>query len=248
MVARNPGQLDAFVVDAAGAVTHTWTFFDSHAKRWSGWQPPVRRMPPGSAPAGASIDAVMRNSVREDVFVVGTGGAVWNAYQIKGPWVPPDPVDAGWRVRQAPLIPAGRAPAGAGIVAMRRGNARLDVLVVDDDGAIVTTSSANTAPDHWETPAQLTGPHFVPAGGALAGVMRTAAQRDLSAVAYDGAFWTIFQLNDGGSSPPISLASVLGAPAYQPSTGLPTNMNTMEVASLYDRRGGGGLFFACARR
>ena len=94
-VRRSDLQLDVFAVDGTGAVSHTWTFFDPIAYRWSGWQPPVQRLPSGCAPAGAHIGAVMRNAVQVDVFVVGNDGAVWSAYQVDGsPWIAyPIPVD-----------------------------------------------------------------------------------------------------------------------------------------------------------
>ena len=49
------------------------------------------------------------------------------------------------------------------------------------------------------------------------------------------AFWTTFELNNAADwAPPISLASVLGAPGFNPWAGLPINMNPMVVASIYD--------------
>ena len=239
-VRRSDLQLDVFAVDGTGAVSHTCTFFDPIANRWSGWQPPVQRLPSGCAPAGAHVAAVMRNAVQVDVFVVGNDGAICSAYQVDGsPWIG----------IQSPLTPTGLAPPGAAVVAMRRSDLQLDVFVVDGFGAINTTFSAWEAANNrwsgWHGPIQLTGPGFVPPGGHLAGAMRNPLWQDLSAIAYDGAFWTTFEFNNGAWLPPISLASLFGAPNFNGGIGLPTNMNTMEVASLYDRQGGGGVFFAC---
>ena len=95
-VRRHDRQIDVFVVGEEGTVWMLSTARDNDY-RWGGWTGPIRVLPPRLAPAGANIAAVMRNGVQEDVFVVGTGGALWSTYQVNdGPWSAPIQLTPTW--------------------------------------------------------------------------------------------------------------------------------------------------------
>jgi hypothetical protein len=224
-VRRNNRQEDVFVVGNDGAI---WTIFEVDN---GPWQQPIR-IRNGNFKPGASIAAVRRNNRQEDVFVVGNDGAIWTTYEVNdSPWAAPI------RIGNSSSI----FSPGASIAAVRRNNRQEDVFAIGTDGAICTTYEVNDSP--WVAPIVISGHNLVPNWANIEAIMRNDVQQDVFVVGNDGAIWTTYEVNDSPWAAPISLAGVLGM-SLNIGIGLPTAMNTMEVASVYDGDNKGGLFFA----
>ena len=132
-------QLDALVVGNDGSILLLWEA-DNGA-----WQGPAPIAPPGFAPSGGHLAAARQPPNDQlDVFVVGNDGAVAVCWEVdNGPWKGP-----------AAITPAGFAPAGAPVAAIRQGpQDQLDVFVVGVDGRLYVLWEVNNGP--WQGPAPI---------------------------------------------------------------------------------------------
>jgi len=185
----------------------------------------------GFVSAGGQITAMKRDSWDDEVYLASVNGDIWRIWED----------DTNGDVYYAYSITSQNfMPPGSSVAAARRYSPQRDVFCVADDGTLWTLWSDDEAT--WYG-APLSLPGFAPAGAGVTGLMRDVLQEDAFTVANDGAAWTDFETNNSAWSPPISLSHILGMP-FNINIGLPNSMNTMELASLYDPDGGGGLFFA----
>jgi hypothetical protein len=224
---RNGSQEDLFYVGTDGAIRTIFQVNDS------AWSAPIAVGGPNRAPAGASIAAVVRNAHQEDIFVAGVDRAIWSAFELNdGPWSPPFAITS-----HAPVSP------GAGLAALRRNDHQEDVFFVGNNGAVFTIFEASDGP--WSAPISISPAGLAPLGAPVAAVVRNARQEDVFVVGYAGEVVTLFEANDSAFIGPIPLPppDPIGK-RFNIDVGLPTSMNAMELASIYDPAGGGGLFFA----
>ena len=176
------------------------------------------------------------NGTRVDVFFVGRDGGFYSASALGGGNF------------SAPVLRSSSvnfARSGTKIAAAWRNDIQLDTFVVGDN-AVTTLFAVN---DIWRSaslslPPDM--PRFVAEGAGLGAHARAGSQLDLFVVAEDGNVWSNFVIGGGGWIGwfPIFEAFVpLGMPV-NPSRDLPGTMNSLEVASVIDRRRGGGIFVA----
>jgi hypothetical protein len=219
------GSVDVFWASAFGNLYATRFAFGQ-------WAPPSAINWDIVVPAGAPLAAVWRDGVQEDVFFVGWDGALWTAYNPGGQWQ-----------RPLPITGTNMFPVAADVAATMRDGTQEDVFAVSGDGAIWTTWQNANSP--WFAPLPVTDTLLVPPGGNVAAVRRTSTHEDIFFRGRDGGLWTVFEQDNGAFSPQVTLGDgvVLGMP-FNVDVGLPTSMNSLEVADLYDPAGRGGLYFA----
>lgn len=221
---RNSSQEDLFVVDNNGAIQTYWQSNDS------AWFGPAALSGQNFALAGAPTAVVKRNAHQEDLFVTGNDGAIWTTFEVD---------DNAWAM---PIALTGANAAQPGLAAVVRNDHQEDLFFSTPSGVLSTVFESHDSA--WSTPIALSGAGFVPYGGELAALMRNGSQEDLFVVNSEANPATTFQVDDSAWAAPVAFdITPIGMP-FDIDVGLPTTLNSMEVASIYDADGGGGLFFA----
>jgi hypothetical protein len=227
-VMRNNTKEDVFYTAGDGSI---WTVSESNN---GGWSQPVLVASRFSTRPGADLAAVTRNAQREDVFFLASDGALWNVFELNG---------GAWSAVR--LSTENVAPAGGNLTALMRNASQEDVFYAGFDGILWTVFSLNNAA--FSAPIALTEARFLPAEANLAAVARNSNQEDVFMGAVDGGIWTTYELGGSAWIEAVFLTTkqsvTLGMP-FNLGVGLPNSLNTLEVASLYDPKGGGGVFFA----
>jgi hypothetical protein len=171
------GQLGVFVVDATGTLDVIW---------WNpvlGWLGPVAITPAGYAPPGAALAWGTRATGEQDIFVVGSDGALrYMAFNL-GLWTGPFVL----------TVPA-FAPAGAPVAAAMDVHGFLNAFVVGNDGALYTKWDATPL---WSGPTAITATGFAQPGSGVSAI--NFANTSLYAFVVDGT-GTIDVLSNGGLS------------------------------------------------
>ena len=173
------------------------------------------------------------------MFFVGRDGGFYSASSLaNGKFAPP--------VLRSSSVNFARP--GTKIAAAWRNSIQLDAFVLGDN-AVTTLYAVNATWRSASISLPQDMPRFVAEGAGLAVHKRAAGddtQLDLFVVAEDGKVWSNFVIGGAGWKGwfPIFEAFVpLGMPV-NPSRDLPGAMNSLEVASVTDRRRGGGIFVA----
>lgn len=172
-LARNAEQTDVFFVDAGGLITTVYKTSSADDAPW--WSATLSRR---VAPAGAGIAASVREAKDEDVFVVGTGGAIIHStMRDNGGWSESTTIAVS---REGGTVQRdGFAPAGAPLAVVAR-TGRTDLFFGDHSGAVVLLS-ANSAGE-WTAGDALTLGSFSTPGATTTAVMRNDLQEDVFVV------------------------------------------------------------------
>lgn len=184
----------------------------------------------GTGVPGGGVGVANHINNSSEVSFVGTNGKLSHATWINQVWFAPQ-VFPGADVFQP----------GARVNVCRRSSAQLDTFVVGFDGAVWTGWLANT---NGFGPLPISGAGLAPSGRGVTAAMQTPTQQDAFVLGHSGTPWLSFETDDGAWNPAVPLETTIGMPLNL-DIGLPTAMNSMEVATLYDRASGKGLFFAC---
>jgi hypothetical protein len=222
---RNSVQEDIFVIDNGGILQ---TMFFNGV--WNGPAPLVVSL---QVIPGGSITAIARNAHQEDVFVIGKEGSIWTTFERNdGPWALP--------IR---LADPGLAPLTSRLAAIRRNDHQEDLFWMDYSGRLETVFEAYDGP--WSQPIGIGPSNLARPGAQVAAIMRNDQQEDVYVVGLAGDVVTLFEVNDSAFIGPVPLPfpDPIGK-KVNINVGLPNSMNTMEVASIHDPAGGGGLFLA----
>lgn len=189
--------LEAFVVDAAGALWVVWksgtTAWRSHPVTDDGFAPP------GAHAAAAHFD----EHGTLEVLVVDTDGAV------RLLWKTPT---EGWSAeRRVALTAPGFAPPGAPLALVRHpGHRTLEAFVVDDRGTVWLLWKSDV--QGWRR-LPLTGRGFAPPGAPVTAVYHPDGGRlELFVVGNDRALWLLWKSLDEPWHAPVQL----GEPGYAP--------------------------------
>jgi hypothetical protein len=177
-VARNPGQLDLFIVGNDG---HVYTSWWTAGSEWSGISDNWRDIG-GVFPVGSRVAAVVRNPNQLDLFITGGDGHVYTSWWTSGSdW-------SGLNDRWRDI--GGVFPAGAPLAVVSRNPNQLDVFVVGNQGDVYTSwwtagSDWSGLNDRWRD----IGGVF-PAGAPLAAVARNSNELDVFVVGNQGDVYT----------------------------------------------------------
>jgi hypothetical protein len=195
---QNARQLDAFIVGSNGAIWVTWEANDG---QWADWYPqaPAEITPTGFALPGAHLAAAKQNDNQLDVFVVGNDGAIYVTWEVgDGRWTD----GGGGQPGPARITPAGLAPPGGCVTAIKQNNNQLDAFVVGNDGAIYVTWEVNDG--RWADggpgqpgPARITPAGLAPPGSCVAAAKQNDRQLDAFVVGNDGAIYVTWEIDDG---------------------------------------------------
>ncbi|MFN7641533.1 MAG: hypothetical protein ACK5PW_00340 [Burkholderiales bacterium] len=177
-VARNPDQLDLFIVGNDGCVYTSWW---SEGATWSGLGNQWRNLG-GVFPAGARVAAVSRHPDHLDLFITGHDGCVYTCWwHAGGDW-------SGLGNRWANI--GGVFPAGAPVDAIARMPNHLDLFVTGHDGCVYTSWWHDGTPwsglgNRW---ANIGG--IFPAAAPVKAVVRMPDHLDLFVTGHDGHVYT----------------------------------------------------------
>jgi len=124
-VSRTPEHLDLFAIGVDGAVWSSWWTSDGR-----GWRPwfPIRGE--WRFPAEARVTAVSRSQQHLDLFTIDNHGKVWTCW-----WFEPNARWGDW----SQIHPQTRFARDKRVAAVSRGVDHLDLFVVRDDGAVMTS-------------------------------------------------------------------------------------------------------------
>jgi hypothetical protein len=190
-IARQPEQMDLFVVGNDGGIYSTWWNPNDGWDRNHNW---FRiGLPENNVPQRSVISAIARKPDQMDLFVVGNDGGIYSTY-----WNPDDP----WQNHNWFRI--GREennfPVGSVVTAIARSPDQMDLFVVGTDGGIYSTWwNPNDGWDrnhNWFRIGR--AENNVPPGSVVSAIARQPEQIDLFVVGNDGGIYsTWWNPNDG---------------------------------------------------
>ncbi|GAC1544189.1 MAG: hypothetical protein NVS3B16_11730 [Vulcanimicrobiaceae bacterium] len=191
-IARNPNQIDLFVVGHDGGIYSTWW---NPADGWESNHNWFRIGPAwANVPTRSVVTAVARNPNQIDLFVVGHNGGIYSTW-----WNPSD----GWD-RNHNWFRIGpdwaNVPQRSVVAAVARNPSQLDLFVVGHNGGIYSTWWNPS--DGWENNHNWfrIGPDWanVPTNSVVTAVARKPEQLDLFVVGHNGGIYsTWWNPNDG---------------------------------------------------
>jgi hypothetical protein len=203
---QTDNQLDVFFVRGDGAVYVTWVAGTGH---WTDGSPsfpaPARITPTGLAPAGAHVAAAKQTANQLDVFVIGNDGAVYVTWVVG---------TGAWSAVPARITPTNMAPTGAAMAASEQVPGQLDVVFVDNAGAmrvtwVVGTGFLSDGAGGRPAPAHITPDGLLPPGAGVAAKKQNANVLNAFAVGHDGAIRMTSVAGTNAWNPPVRLSRAL---------------------------------------
>ena len=206
-------QLDAVVVDNAGAVSVLWVAGEG------AWTGPLRITGPSFAPPGANVALANQTSMNQlDAVVVDNTGAVSVLWVIgEGAWAGP------LRISGPNFAPPGANVALAHQVSMNQ----LDAVVVDNTGAVSVLWVIGEGA--WAGPLRITGPNSAPAGASVALANQTSmSQLDAMVADNTGAVSVLWVIGEGAWAGPLRITGQgYAKPNASVALGHQTSMNQL---------------------